>query len=68
MVILGGIGRIGKVTAFLAPFMAAIYVSGALLILMLNLGSVPGAFGTIVRRGVQSAGRGGRCRGRGSSS
>ncbi|MCH1570763.1 MAG: alanine:cation symporter family protein, partial [Longimicrobiales bacterium] len=48
MVILGGINRIGKVTAFLAPFMAAIYVFGALLILMLNLGSVPGAFATIV--------------------
>ena len=47
-VILGGINRIGKVTAFLAPFMAAIYVFGALLILMLNLGSVPGAFSTIV--------------------
>lgn len=47
-VILGGIGRIGKVTAFLAPFMAAIYVFGALLILMLNFGSVPGAFATIV--------------------
>ena len=47
-VILGGIGRIGKVTAFLAPFMAAIYVFGALIIIVLNLGSVPGAFGTIV--------------------
>jgi len=47
-VILGGIGRIGKVTAFLAPFMAAIYVFGALLILMINFGSVPGAFATIV--------------------
>jgi alanine or glycine:cation symporter, AGCS family len=46
-VVLGGIGRIGKVTAFLAPFMAAIYVFGALLIIVLNLGSVPGAFATI---------------------
>lgn len=46
-VILGGIGRIGKVTAFLAPFMAAIYVTGALIIIALNLGSVPGAFGAI---------------------
>ena len=47
-VILGGIGRIGRVTAFLAPFMAAIYVFGALVILVLNLGSVPGAFTTVV--------------------
>jgi AGCS family alanine or glycine:cation symporter len=48
-VILGGIGRIGRVTAFLAPFMAAVYVAGALLIIFMNLGSVPGAFGTIFR-------------------
>ncbi len=46
-VILGGIGRIGKVTSILAPFMAAIYVLGALTIIALNMGSVPGAFGTI---------------------
>lgn len=46
-VILGGIGRIGKVTAFLAPFMAAIYVLGALVIIVLNFGSVPTAFGEI---------------------
>jgi len=46
-VILGGIGRIGRVTAFLAPFMAAIYVAGALIIIMLNLGALPAAFGTI---------------------
>jgi AGCS family alanine or glycine:cation symporter len=47
-VILGGIGRIGRVTAFLAPFMAAIYVFGAVVILVLNLGSVPGAFAMVV--------------------
>ena len=34
-VILGGIGRIGRVTAVLAPIMAGIYVAGALLILSL---------------------------------
>jgi len=47
-VILGGIGRIGKVTAILAPIMAAIYVFGALAILILNIGAVPAAFMTIV--------------------
>jgi AGCS family alanine or glycine:cation symporter len=46
-VILGGIGRIGKVTSILAPFMAAIYVAGAVLIIVLNLGALPGAFTTI---------------------
>jgi AGCS family alanine or glycine:cation symporter len=47
-VILGGIGRIGKVTAILAPFMAAIYVFGALLIIVINIGEVPSAFAHIV--------------------
>ena len=46
-VILGGIGRIGRVTAVLAPIMAGIYVAGALLIILMNLGAVPGAFVTI---------------------
>jgi AGCS family alanine or glycine:cation symporter len=47
-VILGGITRIGKVTAILAPLMAAIYVFGALTIIALNAGSVIPAFGTIL--------------------
>jgi len=46
-VILGGIRRIGKVTAILAPFMAAIYVLGALIIIAFNLGDVPAAFSRI---------------------
>ena len=47
IVILGGISRIGKVTSVIAPVMAAVYVSGALLILVLNIGDVPAAFGRI---------------------
>ncbi len=43
-VILGGITRIGRVTGILAPLMAALYVFGALLILMLNIGDVIPAF------------------------
>jgi len=35
-VILGGIRRIGAVTGVLAPVMAAVYVTGALIILLLN--------------------------------
>ena len=46
-VIIGGIARIGRVTSIIAPLMAAIYVTGALIILVLNAGDVPGAFGTI---------------------
>ena len=46
-VILGGISRIGKVTAILAPLMAAIYVAGAMVIIVLNIGDVLPAFGLI---------------------
>ncbi len=46
-VIIGGIGRIGKVTSILAPLMAVIYVTGALIIILLNVGQVPAAFGLI---------------------
>lgn len=47
-VILGGIKRIGSVTSTLAPLMAAVYVTGALLVLLFNADKVPGAFVTIV--------------------
>ncbi|GAB5535618.1 MAG: hypothetical protein Rubg2KO_18670 [Rubricoccaceae bacterium] len=47
VVILGGISRIGKVTSIVAPAMAAVYVAGALLILVLNIGEIPAAFGAI---------------------
>lgn len=40
IVIIGGIKRIGNVTAKLAPFMAIIYVFGALLILLANYDQV----------------------------
>ncbi len=41
MVIIGGIKRIGRVTSFLAPSMAALYVLGALIILMINYREIP---------------------------
>jgi len=47
-VVLGGIGRIGKVTGILAPLMAAIYVFGALVILFLNVGAIGPAFASII--------------------
>lgn len=46
-VIIGGIGRIGKVTGVLAPAMAVIYVFGALAIILANIGEVPAAFSLI---------------------
>jgi alanine or glycine:cation symporter, AGCS family len=48
-VILGGITRIGKVTAVLAPVMAAVYVAGALGVILLNIGDVIPTFGLIFR-------------------
>ena len=64
VVILGGISRIGKVTSIVAPIMAAVYVVGALTILVLNIGEVPEAFGRIFseafnpRSGVAGTGLG----------
>ena len=48
VVIVGGIGRIGKVTSILAPVMAAVYVLTALVILFLNLDGIFPAFGVII--------------------
>jgi AGCS family alanine or glycine:cation symporter len=43
-VIIGGIKRIGKVTGFLAPIMAGIYVLAAILILVSNIKEIGPAF------------------------
>ena len=48
-VILGGISRIGRVTAVLAPVMALVYVAGALVIIALNAADVFPTFGLIFR-------------------
>ena len=47
LVIIGGIKRIGNVTSKLAPFMAALYVAAALLIIFANLGDIPASFAKI---------------------
>lgn len=48
VVILGGIKRIGIVTARLVPLMAALYILGALVILMINHNQVISTFGLIM--------------------
>ncbi len=48
VVIIGGIKRIGNVTARLMPLMAVIYILGALIILLINFQDVIPAFKTIV--------------------
>jgi alanine or glycine:cation symporter, AGCS family len=47
IVIIGGIKRIGSVTEKVVPFMAAIYVGAALIIILMNFGLVPTALGMI---------------------
>jgi len=49
LVIIGGIKRIGKVAAFLAPGMAIIYVTGAVVVLLTNIDKLPGTFALIFR-------------------
>ena len=49
LVILGGIQRIGKVTGVLAPLMAAVYVFGALFIIIANIEQVIPTFALIFR-------------------
>ncbi len=49
LVILGGISRIGRVTGVLAPVMAVVYVTGAMIVLILNAGDIFPTFGLIFR-------------------
>jgi alanine or glycine:cation symporter, AGCS family len=49
LVIVGGITRIGRVTGVLAPVMAAIYVGGAMIIILLHIGDVIPTFALIFR-------------------
>lgn len=48
VVVVGGIKRIGNVTAFLSPLMALLYVTSALIILVLNADQVIPSFLTII--------------------
>ncbi len=47
MVILGGIKRIGSVAGVLVPFMCALYVITALIVLSMHLGDIPSVIGLI---------------------
>lgn len=46
--IIGGIKSIGKVTAFFVPFMAAFYIIGGLIVLIMNINLIPGAVALIL--------------------
>jgi len=47
LVIIGGIRRIGRVTAILAPGMAVLYVGGAMAILIVHFSQIPSGFAAI---------------------
>ncbi len=49
LVIIGGIKRIGHVTALLVPFMAAIYFIGCLLVIIARIELVPSIFALIIK-------------------
>ncbi|MDX1607248.1 MAG: alanine/glycine:cation symporter family protein, partial [Candidatus Competibacterales bacterium] len=48
VVIIGGIKSIARVTEKIVPFMAIIYVTASLVIIIANIGQVPAAFGAII--------------------
>ena len=64
VVILGGIKRIGRVTAKLVPFMALVYVSAGLVVVVMNYDSIIPALTLIVQSAFQPAAQiGGFCGG-----
>lgn len=48
LVIIGGIKRISTVSEFVVPFMAILYVTVCVVILVVNIKSIPAAFGEII--------------------
>lgn len=48
-VLVGGIKSIGKVTAALVPLMIAVYVGASIIILVMNITEIPGAFALIFK-------------------
>jgi len=47
LVIIGGIKRIGKVSEIVVPFMAALYILGGIIVIIVNIKSIPGVFASI---------------------
>jgi len=48
IVIIGGIKRIGAVAGYVVPVMCVVYVLAGLVVLIVNAGAVPAAFGKII--------------------
>ncbi len=49
LIFIGGIKRIANVTEFLVPFMSIMYIVGAIIVLVVNVGKIPAAFGMIFK-------------------
>lgn len=49
LIIMGGIGRIAKITEKLVPFMALFYIAASLVLIVVNAGTLPQVFGDIFR-------------------
>jgi len=49
LTIIGGIKRIGRVTAFLTPLMCLTYLVGSIVVLVVNAALIPGLFVDIIR-------------------
>lgn len=47
LVVIGGIKRIGAVSEKLVPFMALLYIAGALVVIIVNITAVPGVIASI---------------------
>lgn len=48
-VIFGGIKKVGKIASYMVPVMCAFYVVGCIIILIMNIGAIPGAIGLIFK-------------------
>lgn len=55
LVVFGGIKRIGKVTERVVPFMALLYVIGAVVIIVMNITELPGAIASIFKHAFTPA-------------
>lgn len=49
LVIFGGVKRLGKVTEIFVPIMAIIYIIGGIIVLLMNITSIPSAFALIFK-------------------
>jgi amino acid carrier protein len=55
LVVIGGVKRIGKVTEFVVPLMAGAYAGAGLLIVLMNLSSVPAFFSLVFSNAFTSS-------------